>query len=443
MDVLPRGLLLDLDGTLADSLTVMRSVYDRFLAEHGRRADDGEFHALNGPALPEIVETLRARHALEGASDVLLGRYRALIAEIYATKARLAPGAGELLAAAARSGIAVWIVTSAERGLAERFVAQHALAGLIAGIVTAEGLPRSKPDPAIYLRALAEAGLAPAEAWAVEDSPNGIRAAVGAGITTFALGASAPEGTCPIASLTELVPLLAECTVEQISDGFRVMASSEPLSLGETERRRVDALWEEALCQRPHLFDGTLFAVSGRDGDVLHGRFVAYRNYLAQRRDPSLGLRMVPLGVSGLVVCAGQVAFARRTENTTQYPGRMELVPSGGIDAGSLRADGTVDHRAQLVRELAEETGITEEDIIRIEPMALVRDRVDPVLDVASVIEVAATARASVEGAITERSGEYRALRWVPVAELTSFVERHRDELVPASRALCELFSIA
>lgn len=439
IEATPRALFLDLDGTLADSLPVMRAVYHAFLAEHGKCGDEQEFQSLNGPALPEIIATLRQRHALDAAPDLLEARYRTLVAERYATDARPSPGAAELLATAARRGIPVWVVTSAERTVAERFLATHGLSRCVAGVVTAEGLPRGKPDPSIYLRALEIAGMRADDVWAVEDSPNGARAAVAANLVTYAL--TEMPGTRPISSLAELVPLLEDRSVESLSGGARVVASSEPLLVTDETRRRIDALWEEELRAHPDRFDGTIFALARREGGVLYGRFVPYRYYIAQRRDPTLGLAILPLAVSGLVICEGQVAFARRSERTTQYPGWIELVPSGGLDAESLRADGTVDHRAQLTRELIEETGIPETEILSIEPIVLLCDRVDQVVDLASVIEVRSSARAIAETTVAQ-GAEYRSLEWVPAAQLRSFAESRRAEMVPTSRALCEVFAM-
>ena len=50
--------------------------------------------------------------------------------------------------------------------------------------MTAEGLP-GKPSPAIYNKALEVAGLQPSEAIAIEDSPNGVKAALAAGLFTL------------------------------------------------------------------------------------------------------------------------------------------------------------------------------------------------------------------------------------------------------------------
>lgn len=54
-------------------------------------------------------------------------------------------------------------------------------------LVLAEEVGRGKPDPLPYRVALERLGLAPEEALAFEDSPSGVRSAVGTGIRTYGL----------------------------------------------------------------------------------------------------------------------------------------------------------------------------------------------------------------------------------------------------------------
>ena len=50
-------------------------------------------------------------------------------------------------------------------------------------VVTGDQVSKSKPDPEIYRAACQRLGVSPAKAVAVEDSPNGIRSALSAGMT--------------------------------------------------------------------------------------------------------------------------------------------------------------------------------------------------------------------------------------------------------------------
>jgi HAD superfamily hydrolase (TIGR01509 family) len=374
---------------------------------------------------------LRERHALAPAEGVLEERYRELIEARYPTGARLKHGAHELFAAAARRGIPVIVVTSAERLLAEACLKSNGVFDCVSCVVTAEGLSRSKPDPAIYLRALEKANVSADGGWALEDSPNGISAATAAGLRTFDVR---------VDSLGDIAALLdcPEVECERVSAALTVALTDDALALSEPVRARIDTLWAEEQRAHPNRFDGTLLTFAGRSGDTLYGRFVPYRYYLAQRRDPEIAraLGLVPLAVSGIVECDGAVAFATRGDTTTQYPGWIELVPSGGIGAEFLRADKSVDYAGQLVQELVEELGVPESAIAEREPIALLRDHRDEVIDIGCVLRVSAAARREV----LTSGEEYHSLRWVPIAELPQFVTAERDRLVPTSRALAEEF---
>src|SRR6478609_4603097 len=100
------GLLIDLDGTLADSLSVMRSVYSRFLSHLGKSGSETEFQRLNGPPLPEIVAELARMHAIDSPVDSLLEIYWKLVDDVY-MKVLPRQGAAELLRTAWEHGIPV------------------------------------------------------------------------------------------------------------------------------------------------------------------------------------------------------------------------------------------------------------------------------------------------------------------------------------------------
>jgi beta-phosphoglucomutase len=100
---------------------------------------------------------------------------------------QLVPGALDFLRAA-RAGFAkLGLATSATQhdfGLANR---KFKLARWLDAIVTGEDTARHKPDPEPYLKALCALGVPASAALVIEDSPNGIRSAKGAGCRIFAL----------------------------------------------------------------------------------------------------------------------------------------------------------------------------------------------------------------------------------------------------------------
>lgn len=179
-----RALLLDLDGTLADSLGVMRDAYDRFLDLYGCEGTDEEFDALNGPPLAEVVRQLKDRRRLEGSHEDLLAQYRALLDAVY-SEVPAAPGAEALLHEARSAGWATAVVTSAPSTLARTWLRAAGIETLIDEVVGGDMVTRGKPHPDAYLVAVAAVKAAPRRSLAVEDSSQGVAAALAAGIPTL------------------------------------------------------------------------------------------------------------------------------------------------------------------------------------------------------------------------------------------------------------------
>jgi len=97
------------------------------------------------------------------------------------------PGILELVAAAVADGLALAAASSSpESWVAERL--EHAgLRESFSVLRCREHVAHVKPDPALFREAVRALGVAPEEAIAIEDSPNGVSAAVEAGLYTVAV----------------------------------------------------------------------------------------------------------------------------------------------------------------------------------------------------------------------------------------------------------------
>ena len=84
-------------------------------------------------------------------------------------------------------------VATAQRGLAvHRSVRELLGDGAVEVVITGDEVTIPKPDPEVYHHALWELGVRPGNALAVEDSADGLRAALGAGLATVVV---TTEGT--------------------------------------------------------------------------------------------------------------------------------------------------------------------------------------------------------------------------------------------------------
>ncbi|MDE6031623.1 MAG: HAD family hydrolase, partial [Oscillospiraceae bacterium] len=120
------------------------------------------------------------------------------------------PGLEELLSFLQKNRIPAAVTTATDRLRAEGYLQQTGLLQYFSGIICAAMVENGKPAPDIYLFAAQRLGLKPQECMALEDSPNGIRAASSAGCVTVMV----PDLTEPD---DEVIPLIYT-SVETLAD---------------------------------------------------------------------------------------------------------------------------------------------------------------------------------------------------------------------------------
>jgi HAD superfamily hydrolase (TIGR01509 family) len=197
--VIPKALIFDVDGTLADSeRDGHRVAFNRAFAEAG--LDWVWDVPLYGDLLAITGGKERIRHYVERYRPDFRppGDFADLVVRLHAEKTRhytalvaagipLRPGVRRLLEEARGRGVRLAIATTTSPDNVTALL-RHALAAdaerwfdvIAAGDVVAA----KKPAPDIYHYALERLGLAPTGCVAFEDSENGLRASLAAGITT-------------------------------------------------------------------------------------------------------------------------------------------------------------------------------------------------------------------------------------------------------------------
>jgi putative hydrolase of the HAD superfamily len=176
------AVLFDFDGTIMDSETAVFDAYRRLYAAHGHELRLDEWASGIGTLGGfDPVEELETRLGREIDEAVLEGRSWEDIAS--AGDPALRPGVRAYVDGARERGITLGIVSSNDRAWVDRHIERLGVADVWDAIVTADGdEERAKPNPALYLDALAVLGVDASAAVAIEDSPNGIAAAKGAGV---------------------------------------------------------------------------------------------------------------------------------------------------------------------------------------------------------------------------------------------------------------------
>ena len=86
-----RGLFLDFDGTLVDSMPSLWRSYQLFLEQQGITGRYEDFCELIGASLSEIVHKLIVTYKLLGSFEELTSCYQKLFKQIYAQECQFFP----------------------------------------------------------------------------------------------------------------------------------------------------------------------------------------------------------------------------------------------------------------------------------------------------------------------------------------------------------------
>lgn len=185
-DVPLKAFLFDLDGTLADTDPVHLQVFAELLAPHGYDVDEEFFrNRIAGGRNRALFQNL-----FPGMSDEEADRRGNEKEELFRQRASNVapiPGLSKVLSWAEENGLRFALVTNARRANVDFLLPLLGLGNAFEVKVVAEDVAKGKPDPAPYALALERLGLSAGEAVVFEDSPTGIRSAVGAGIFTYGL----------------------------------------------------------------------------------------------------------------------------------------------------------------------------------------------------------------------------------------------------------------
>lgn len=178
-----RALLVDFDGVVIDSETSDYEAWRFVYARHGVEMPRAEWVARIGSdgsgfdPLAHLVE--RARGPLE-VEELQADRRRRRDELLYAL--RPLPGVVDWLEAGRAAGLRLAIVSSSPHEWVDGLLRHVSLRSHFELLVTREHVSQVKPHPELYETALRRLGIDAHEAFALEDSPNGVRAATRAGL---------------------------------------------------------------------------------------------------------------------------------------------------------------------------------------------------------------------------------------------------------------------
>ncbi|AHJ66323.1 HAD-IA family hydrolase [Granulibacter bethesdensis] len=172
-----RTVLLDLDGTLVDSLPDITNVLNGTLQRAGLPSYT---QAEVGPMVGDGARALLTRAANgRGAtlSEAMMQDFMAAYADHATSHSRLYPDVPDTLAELKKRGWTLLVCTNKPAVPAQIILENFEIASFFAGVGAGDSFPVRKPDPGHLLSTLALAGMTPEGAIMVGDHSNDIDAA--------------------------------------------------------------------------------------------------------------------------------------------------------------------------------------------------------------------------------------------------------------------------
>jgi HAD superfamily hydrolase (TIGR01509 family) len=180
----PRALLLDLDGTIADTLPHIFDAYRHAVAPWVERPPtDAEVEATFGPAERECLARMVPGADLDAAEERFHAYYEAGLGR----RVKVVEGIAEAIDLARSLGWRVGVFTGKGRRSARFTLEELGLMDRVEHLVTSDDVARPKPDPEGVLLAAEALGVPADRILLAGDSPADVRSGRGAGARTAAV----------------------------------------------------------------------------------------------------------------------------------------------------------------------------------------------------------------------------------------------------------------
>ena len=213
----PAAVVFDLDGVLIDSEQVWDAAREDLVRERGGTWDEHATTDMMGMSSKEWSSYMHDRLGVPLTPAEINDDVVRRVASTYEHGLPLLPHALETV----RELAARWplgLASSSNRPIIDLVLERAGVRACFAAVVSSEEVAHGKPAPDVYLAAARELDVDPKDCAAIEDSTNGIKSAVAAGMRTIAVPNRQfrPDDDV-LASAAVVVSSLAEVTVDLVA----------------------------------------------------------------------------------------------------------------------------------------------------------------------------------------------------------------------------------
>ena len=179
-----KTVIFDMDGVIVDTEPVHHYAYNQHFKLLNIEVNAEMYASFTGNSTMNIFERLKIQFNLDEEVNALVETKRNLFNDAFDNKEDLylLDGVGDLIKDLYDNGMQLILASSSATVTINRVFNRFGLHKYFTHIVSGEDFPKSKPHPAIFLRAAELANTPVENCIVIEDSTNGIIAAKAAGI---------------------------------------------------------------------------------------------------------------------------------------------------------------------------------------------------------------------------------------------------------------------
>ncbi len=178
-----KAVIFDMDGVIVDSEPIHFEIDKRVLGSCNVNATDEILLPYVGTTNPDMWKDLKEKYDLKLSVDELIGLQTEMKIKVL-NEIELVPikGIRELLNDLRQNNIVTAVASSSPRYFIEAVLSKTNINGFFKDIISGEEVPRGKPSPDIFLKMAEILEVDPEECVVIEDSENGVKAALAAGM---------------------------------------------------------------------------------------------------------------------------------------------------------------------------------------------------------------------------------------------------------------------
>lgn len=222
----PKAALIDMDGTLIDSMRNHTAAWKRLSDELGMEASREEFYLYEGMTGRATIRLLYRRARGYEPSDAECDELYARKASYFNEMPRVGviPGAARMLRLLIGRGVTRVLVTGS-RQLSNLDRLDDDFPGAFPHDlrITAADVSQGKPHPEPYLKGMALGGVSPVESLVIENAPLGVESGKASGAFVMAV----TTGPVPPEALSEAGADLVFGSMEELADMLPVILGAE------------------------------------------------------------------------------------------------------------------------------------------------------------------------------------------------------------------------